>query len=81
MSTLLGRMFAGVFALALAAGPTVCGSNGSSTATCGGSCAPTEVCRSLCLDAGDGITAAGCVTPRDGGYVARDGGPFVACPE
>jgi hypothetical protein len=72
-------LFFSTAALLLGGLPTVCGSDEASPPPCP-SCNAPEVCATLCLEAGPDIIATGCVSPRDGGYVARDGGPFVACP-
>jgi len=72
-------MRAMLLSVALVVGPTVCGPAESSTPECA-SCPSPQVCATLCFDSGPGVIATGCVTPKDGGYVARDGGPFVPCP-
>ena len=63
---------------ALALLPTVCGPSDDGPPSCTDCNAP-QVCATLCFDAGPGVIATGCVTPMDGGYFARDGGPFVEC--
>jgi hypothetical protein len=68
-----------LLAAALTGLPTVCGPTEADAPTCA-ACEAPNVCATLCFDAGLGVESQGCVLPVDGGYIARDGGPFVSCP-